>query len=195
VRLDMRPVLPALAPSESLSQERLQPEPILCTHLLVPALLECLVPGHRHLIVRKCLTQIYFFYPSRRRHTRSKRDWSSDVCSSDLGYTGEDGFELYAPNIGATRLWETLVNSGADYGLVPCGLAARDSLRLEAGMPLYGNELDLNTTPYDAGLGRMIGFKKKETFFAREDLAELGETEPLSVLMGLTSEGRSAARS
>src|SRR5699024_9684587 len=63
-----------------------------------------------------------------------------DLMLARTGYTGEDGFELYAPNIGATRLWETLVNSGADYGLVPCGLAARDSLRLEAGMPLYGNE-------------------------------------------------------
>ena len=118
-----------------------------------------------------------------------------DLMLARTGYTGEDGFELYAPNIGATRLWETLVNSGADYGLVPCGLAARDSLRLEAGMPLYGNELDLNTTPYDAGLGRMIGFKTKETFFAREALAELGEIEPPRVLVGLTSEGRRAARS
>ncbi|WP_209326020.1 glycine cleavage system aminomethyltransferase GcvT [Brevibacterium renqingii] len=118
-----------------------------------------------------------------------------DLMLARTGYTGEDGFELYIPNIGATRLWETLVTSGADYGLVPCGLAARDSLRLEAGMPLYGNELDLETTPYDAGLGRMIGFKTKETFFAREALAELGKTEPPRVLVGLTSAGRRAARS
>ena len=118
-----------------------------------------------------------------------------DLMLARTGYTGEDGFELYTPNIGATRLWNTLVTSGADYGLVPCGLAARDSLRLEAGMPLYGNELDQNTTPYDAGLGRMIGFKTKDDFFAREALAKLGETEPPRVLVGLSSEGRRAARS
>lgn len=118
-----------------------------------------------------------------------------DLMLARTGYTGEDGFELYAPELGATRLWETLTHSGADYGLVPCGLAARDSLRLEAGMPLYGNELNLETTPYDAGLGRMIGFKTKETFVAREALAKLGETEPARVLVGLSSEGRRAARS
>jgi aminomethyltransferase len=118
-----------------------------------------------------------------------------DLMLARTGYTGEDGFELYTPNIGAVRLWQTLTTSGMDYGLVPCGLAARDSLRLEAGMPLYGNELDVNTTPYDAGLGRMIGFKTKDDFFARDALAKLGVTEPARVLVGLTSEGRRAARS
>ena len=118
-----------------------------------------------------------------------------DLMLARTGYTGEDGFELYLPSRGAARLWESLVTAGADYGLVPCGLAARDSLRLEAGMPLYGNELDQNTTPFDAGLGRMIGFKTKDDFFAREKLAELGQTEPPRVLVGLTSEGRRAARS
>ncbi|RAC11058.1 glycine cleavage system protein T, partial [Burkholderia multivorans] len=77
-----------------------------------------------------------------------------DLILARTGYTGEDGFELYVPNFGAERLWDTLFTAGADHGLVPCGLAARDSLRLEAGMPLYGNELTLSTTPYDAGLGR-----------------------------------------
>ncbi|GAA3844510.1 glycine cleavage system aminomethyltransferase GcvT [Brevibacterium ammoniilyticum] len=117
-----------------------------------------------------------------------------DLVLARTGYTGEDGFELYVPNIAAVRLWETLVAAGAEHGLVPAGLAARDSLRLEAGMPLYGNELTLDTTPYDAGLGRMIGFKTKETFVARDELAALGETEPQRVLVGLVSEGRRAAR-
>ncbi|MGO2863774.1 MAG: glycine cleavage system aminomethyltransferase GcvT [Brevibacterium sp.] len=118
-----------------------------------------------------------------------------DLVLARTGYTGEDGFELYMPNLAATRLWETLTSAGADYGLVPCGLAARDSLRLEAGMPLYGNELSLETSPFDAGLGRMIGFKTKEKFVAREALAKMGETEPARVLVGLSSEGRRAARS
>lgn len=117
-----------------------------------------------------------------------------DLMLARTGYTGEDGFELYIPNIAAERLWETLTTAGVDYGLVPCGLASRDSLRLEAGMPLYGNELSLDTSPFDVGLGRMIGFKTKENFAAREALAKLGETEPPRVLVGLTSEGRRAAR-
>ncbi|WP_309131096.1 glycine cleavage system aminomethyltransferase GcvT [Brevibacterium sp.] len=119
----------------------------------------------------------------------------TDLMLARTGYTGEDGFELYMPNIAAERLWNVLVEAGADRGLVPCGLAARDSLRLEAGMPLYGNELSLETTPFDAGLGRMIGFKSKGDFVAREALAKLGETEPARVLVGLSSEGRRAARS
>ncbi|TSI15075.1 glycine cleavage system aminomethyltransferase GcvT [Brevibacterium aurantiacum] len=118
-----------------------------------------------------------------------------DLMLARTGYTGEDGFELYIPNIAAERLWETLTTTGVDYGLVPCGLASRDSLRLEAGMPLYGNELSLETSPFDVGLGRMIGFKTKENFAAREALAKLGETEPARVLVGLTSAGRRAARS
>ncbi|MGO2153863.1 MAG: aminomethyltransferase family protein, partial [Brevibacterium aurantiacum] len=118
-----------------------------------------------------------------------------DMMLARTGYTGEDGFELYIPNIAAPRLWETLTTAGADYGLVPCGLASRDSLRLEAGMPLYGNELSLETSPFDVGLGRMIGFKTKENFAARDALAKLGETEPPRVLVGLTSAGRRAARS
>lgn len=118
-----------------------------------------------------------------------------DMMLARTGYTGEHGFELYIPNIAAPRLWETLTTAGADYGLVPCGLASRDSLRLEAGMPLYGNELSLETSPFDVGLGRMIGFTTKENFAARDALAKLGETEPPRVLVGLTSAGRRAARS
>lgn len=118
-----------------------------------------------------------------------------DLMLARTGYTGEDGFELYVPNIAAERLWETLTTAGVDYGLVPCGLASRDSLRLEAGMPLYGNELGLETTPFDVGLRRMVGFTTKDNFAAREALAKLGETEPARVLVGLTSDGRRAARS
>ncbi|GAA4284292.1 glycine cleavage system aminomethyltransferase GcvT [Brevibacterium daeguense] len=118
-----------------------------------------------------------------------------DVFLARTGYTGEDGFELIIDNQDATALWAELVRVGDDSGLTPCGLASRDSLRLEAGMPLYGNELTRETTPFDAGLGRMVGFTTKETFFAREALEKLAESEPARVLVGLTSEGRRAARS
>ena len=119
-----------------------------------------------------------------------------DVMLARTGYTGEDGFELYVPNAQAVALWEALTAAGADHDLVPCGLAARDSLRLEAGMPLYGNELSRDTTPIDAGLGRMVtaALKNKGAFVAREALEAVAGTEPARVLVGLTSEGRRAAR-
>lgn len=115
-----------------------------------------------------------------------------NVLVARTGYTGEDGFELYLPNLEAELLWNKLLETGSSSGLLPCGLAARDSLRLEAGMPLYGNELSADLTPKDAGLGVLIG-KKKENFFAQEALA--GQAEPARVLTGLTGKGRRAARS
>ena len=71
---------------------------------------------------------------------------------SRTGYTGEDGFELYCAAEDTVALWDLLMRTGAPYGLEPCGLGARDTLRLEAGMPLYGHELDDSTTPIEAGL-------------------------------------------
>lgn len=118
-----------------------------------------------------------------------------EVFLARTGYTGEDGFELIIANEDAVALWRILTSAGADHGLIPAGLAARDSLRLEAGMPLYGHELTLETTPFDAGLGRMVGFTTKEEFFAREALLTLAEHEPARVLAGLSSDQRRAARS
>ncbi|MBO9627737.1 MAG: glycine cleavage system aminomethyltransferase GcvT, partial [Microbacterium sp.] len=71
------------------------------------------------------------------------------------GYTGEDGFELFVPVPGAAALWDALLAAGAPFGIVPAGLAARDTLRLEAGMPLYGHELSRDILPAQAGLGRV----------------------------------------
>ena len=75
-----------------------------------------------------------------------------EVLLARTGYTGEDGFELFTRPEDAEHVWTTLSGAGAGAGLVPAGLAARDTLRLEAGMPLYGNELGPDTTPFDAGL-------------------------------------------
>lgn len=72
------------------------------------------------------------------------------------GYTGEDGFEIFVVPDDAVATWRLALETGEPHGMVPCGLAARDSLRLEAGMPLYGHELTLATTPYDVGLGRIV---------------------------------------
>jgi len=110
------------------------------------------------------------------------------------GYTGEDGFELFVPAAEAPGLWRTILAAGQPHGLVPAGLAARDSLRLEAGMPLYGNELDRTTAPHDAGLGRVVKLDKPGPFVGREALASRAHATPSRVLVGLVGSGRRAAR-
>jgi aminomethyltransferase len=75
---------------------------------------------------------------------------------SRTGYTGEDGFELFVPPQQADRVWQAILASGQPAGLVPCGLGARDTLRLEAGMRLYGNDIDETTTALEAGLGWIV---------------------------------------
>jgi len=108
------------------------------------------------------------------------------------GYTGEDGFELFVPAKLGADLWAALLADGADDGLVPVGLAARDTLRLEAGMPLYGNELSLETTPYDVGSARLV--KPKEGGFVGSAALETAADEPHQFLVGLSVEGRRPAR-
>lgn len=116
------------------------------------------------------------------------------VLLARTGYTGEDGFELYLENAQAVDLWRALEAAGQRQGLVPAGLAARDSLRLEAGMPLYGNELSRDVTPFDAGLGPVVSFKKEEQFVGRAALEELREAAPSRTLVGLKGLGRRAGR-
>lgn len=110
------------------------------------------------------------------------------------GYTGEDGFELYVPNECAAELWPRLLAAGEAHGLTPAGLAARDSLRLEAGMPLYGNELSEATQPFAAGLGAIVSFSKTEDFVGRAALEAARTHEPERVLVGLKGLGRRAGR-
>ncbi|MEU3840746.1 glycine cleavage system aminomethyltransferase GcvT [Streptomyces sp. NPDC028635] len=113
------------------------------------------------------------------------------------GYTGEDGFELFVKPEHAVELWQALTKAGEGVGLVPCGLSCRDTLRLEAGMPLYGHELTAALTPFDAGLGRVVKFEKEGDFVGREALAaaaERAESAPPRVLVGLVAEGRRVPR-
>ena len=100
------------------------------------------------------------------------------------GYTGEDGFELFCDAGEAERLWDELLTAGASDGLTPCGLGSRDTLRLEAGMALYGNELDRSTNPYEANLGRLVKLEKGE-FRGREALRAVAEASPRRKLVGL----------
>ncbi|MFE6685888.1 glycine cleavage system aminomethyltransferase GcvT [Streptomyces sp. NPDC057743] len=113
------------------------------------------------------------------------------------GYTGEDGFELFVRPADAAALWTALTEAGRDVGLVPCGLSCRDTLRLEAGMPLYGHELTTALTPFDAGLGRVVKFDKEGDFVGRAALAaaaERAEQAPPRKLVGLVAEGRRVPR-
>lgn len=107
------------------------------------------------------------------------------------GYTGEDGFELFVPGAVAVDLWHTLADTGGDR-VRPCGLASRDTLRLEAGMPLYGNELSLDTTPFDVGAGRLHKHDAPD-HVGRQALVSAAE-EPHRHLVGLFVDGRRPAR-
>jgi aminomethyltransferase len=105
---------------------------------------------------------------------------------SRTGYTGEDGFEVCVPSGNGVPLWEELIGRGA----VACGLGARDTLRLEAAMPLYGHELSEQIDPLSAGLGWAVKFDKE--FVGRQALKELPDTRPVRV--GLELDGKRAAR-
>jgi aminomethyltransferase len=115
------------------------------------------------------------------------------VLIGRTGYTGEDGFELYIGQSEAAALWSALSEAGEGRGLVPTGLACRDTLRLEAGMPLYGHELGLDTAPIQAGLGRVVALTKEGDFVGRA-ATERGVSEDAPVLVGLVGEGKRAAR-
>ena len=106
------------------------------------------------------------------------------------GYTGEDGFEILFSSDKATLVFNALIAAGA----IPCGLASRDTLRLEAGMPLYGHELNLETNPYQAGLGRVVKLDRDEDFVGKSALAALSSQTPDKQLVGLIGEGKRAAR-
>jgi aminomethyltransferase len=110
------------------------------------------------------------------------------------GYTGEDGFELFLEWDAAPAVWAMLMEAGAPLGLLPCGLGARDTLRLEAGMPLYGNELDRDTTPLEAGLDRVVKFDKPGDFVGRAALEEAQRRGPRKRLVALEMRDRGIAR-
>jgi aminomethyltransferase len=110
------------------------------------------------------------------------------------GYTGEDGFEIFIETGRAGELWDALMESGRSQGMLPIGLGARDTLRLEAGMPLYGNELDRATNPFDAGLGRVVKLDKPNDFVGRAALEKVAADGPTKRLVGLVMQGRGIAR-
>ena len=110
------------------------------------------------------------------------------------GYTGEDGFEIFVETGRAGELWDALWAAGQPDGLAPVGLGARDTLRLEAGMPLYGNDLDPTVNPYEANLGRVVRLDKPIDFVGRDALRRVAESGPARLLVGLEMTGRGIAR-
>ena len=123
---------------------------------------------------------------------------SQDLLLARTGYTGEDGFEIFVANDDAAALWQALVAIAEDGELTPAGLASRDSLRLEAGMPLYGNELSLEGDPFAAGLGPVVALSKEGDFIGKAALAAKKEAGAGSTtgrkLVGLKGLGRRAGR-
>jgi len=114
----------------------------------------------------------------------------ADLFVGRTGYTGEDGFELLLGREAGLALWQQLL----DEGVVPCGLGARDSLRLEASMHLYGSEMDASTTPLEAGLGWLVHLEMPKPFIGREVLERQSAEGVTRKLVGLKLQGRAIAR-
>ena len=123
---------------------------------------------------------------------------ATEVCEvrvdlSRTGYTGEDGYELIFPNVEAPRIWEEISIAGATFGLAPCGLGCRDTLRLEAAMPLYGHELDESIDPLTAGLGFAVKLDAAD-FIGKESLRAIQKNPTGRQRIGLKLAGRRIAR-
>ena len=113
----------------------------------------------------------------------------SHAIIARTGYSGEDGFELMVPALDSPMVWQRL----AEMGAMPCGLGSRDVLRLEAGLPLHGNDIDADTNPYEAGLGKFVE-PDREDYVAREALVDIHRGESSRKLVGFNMVGRGIAR-
>ena len=114
-----------------------------------------------------------------------------EALISKTGYTGEDGYEIYCAPADAPELWDTLLEAGKDEGLIPCGLGARDTLRMEAAMPLYGHELNDELTPKESGIGYFCKMDKPD-FIGKAAIEAKGV--PTIKRVGLKITGRGIAR-
>ncbi|KUY29966.1 glycine cleavage system aminomethyltransferase GcvT [Elizabethkingia ursingii] len=115
-----------------------------------------------------------------------------DVIISNTGYTGSGGFEIYFKNENAVTLWDALTESGEEFGMIPCGLASRDTLRLEKGFCLYGNDIDDTTSPIEAGLGWITKFDKD--FVSNEVFAKQKEEGITRKLVGFEMQEKAIPR-
>jgi aminomethyltransferase len=125
-------------------------------------------------------------------HHTSGQIRGTNAIASRTGYTGEDGFEIVIHRDLAHAAWSELLDAGREFGIVPCGLGARDTLRFEAAMPLYGHEMDETVDPYSAGLGFAVKLEKGD-FVGREALTQRRD-HPQARRIGLALEGKRIAR-
>lgn len=128
------------------------------------------------------------------------RTQGMDIMAARTGYTGEDGFELFVLDTPlqepwkAVRFWEMLLEAGREYGIKPCGLGARDSLRLEAGLCLYGNDIDEETNPFEARLRWVVKLKKRRGFIGKMALMRIAEEGVKRTRVGIALEERGIPR-
>lgn len=160
---------------------------------LAEAILLRLVPAEHHALV----TDLKYYAAVEVPFTFD--GGTQELLLARTGYTGEDGFEIFVANESAAALWQAIAGVAEEGELVPAGLASRDSLRLEAGMPLYGNELSREGNPFAAGLGPVVALSKEGDFVGKDALAALkadgaGSTSGRK-LVGLKGLGRRAGRS
>ena len=159
---------------------------------LAEAILLRLVPAEHHALV----TDLKYYAAVEVPFTFD--GGTQELLLARTGYTGEDGFEIFVANESAAALWQAIAGVAEEGELVPAGLASRDSLRLEAGMPLYGNELSREGNPFAAGLDPVVALSKEGDFVGKEALAALkadgaGSTSGRK-LVGLKGLGRRAGR-
>ena len=126
--------------------------------------------------------------------TKGKLAGIDNVLISATGYTGSGGFELYVDNKELPRLWETVMNAGKEAGIQPCGLGARDTLRLEMGYCLYGNDINDTTSPIEAGLGWITKTKKEADFNSKEFFKDQRKDGVKRKLVGFTVSDRRVPR-
>lgn len=150
------------------------------------------VQGPRALETAQKLTDINLAEIKYYHFTQGKFD-GLDAIISRTGYTGEDGFEIYAAADHATQIWNNLLKAGEEFGILPCGLAARNTLRLEAAMSLYGHELSDEISPLEANLGWICKFNKGD-FVGRESLLKLKEKGLRRKLVGFEMLDKGIAR-
>lgn len=143
-----------------------------------------------HLILKKLAKEESI--PQKYYHCIFDTEVDGITCTvSRTGYTGEDGYEIYLKSGDAAAFWKKLMKAGEEYGLIPCGLGARDTLRLEAAMPLYGHEMDDHTDPLSVGLDFAVKLQK-DHFIGKNEIEKKGALSQIRI--GLKGTGRGIIR-
>ena len=152
------------------------------------------IQGPRAVEVVSGLTDAPVAELGRHRHLRGTFAGVEDCLMARTGYTGEDGFEVFVPSAQAAPVWPAILEAGAAHGILPVGLGARDTLRLEAGNCLYGHELTDDTSPLSAGLGWITKVRKPGGFIGCDAIVARRDAGNDRVLVGFRVDGKRIAR-